>query len=65
VKIGTFFVLNTDIGFLQANPMKLVSRIKKIQEEISILKGQCHELLASKQVIDYLLLLYFNAFWWI
>ncbi|AES59068.1 putative spindle and kinetochore-associated protein [Medicago truncatula] len=32
-----------------ANPMKLVSRIKKIQEEISILKGQCHELLAAKQ----------------
>jgi len=31
--------------------MKLVSRIKKIQEEISILKGQCHELLAAKQVI--------------
>ncbi|GAU17678.1 hypothetical protein TSUD_07400, partial [Trifolium subterraneum] len=32
-----------------ANPMKLVSRIKKVQEEISILKGQCHELLAAKQ----------------
>lgn len=32
-----------------ANPMKLVSRIKKIQEDITILKGQCHELLAAKQ----------------
>ncbi|XP_027369159.1 uncharacterized protein LOC113874986 [Abrus precatorius] len=32
-----------------ANPMKLVSRIKKIQEDISTLKGQCHELLAAKQ----------------
>nr|KYP32273.1 hypothetical protein KK1_047082 [Cajanus cajan] len=32
-----------------ANPMKLVSRIKKVQEDIEILKGQCHELLAAKQ----------------
>ncbi|XP_061368092.1 uncharacterized protein LOC133311090 [Gastrolobium bilobum] len=32
-----------------ANPMKLVSRIKKIQDDISTLKGQCHELLAAKQ----------------
>ncbi|XP_004498821.1 uncharacterized protein [Cicer arietinum] len=32
-----------------ANPMKLVSRIKKVQEDISTLKGQCHELLAAKQ----------------
>jgi len=31
--------------------MKLVSRIKKVQEDISILKGQCHELLAAKQVV--------------
>ncbi|KAI4316422.1 hypothetical protein L6164_024402 [Bauhinia variegata] len=32
-----------------ANPMKLVSRIKKIQEDISTMKEQCHELLAAKQ----------------
>ncbi|ESW33094.1 hypothetical protein PHAVU_001G042700 [Phaseolus vulgaris] len=32
-----------------ANPMKLVSRIKKVQEDIATLKGQCHELLAAKQ----------------
>ncbi|XP_020960876.1 uncharacterized protein LOC107605449 isoform X2 [Arachis ipaensis] len=32
-----------------ANPMKLVSRIKKIQEDISTLKGQCQDLLAAKQ----------------
>ncbi|KAK7260989.1 hypothetical protein RIF29_27292 [Crotalaria pallida] len=32
-----------------ANPMKLVSRIKKVQEDISTLKGQCHKLLAAKQ----------------
>ncbi|KAA8525650.1 hypothetical protein F0562_007468 [Nyssa sinensis] len=32
-----------------ANPMKLVSRIKKIQEELSSLKEQCRELLAAKQ----------------
>ncbi|KAF5743375.1 hypothetical protein HS088_TW09G01443 [Tripterygium wilfordii] len=32
-----------------ANPMKLVSRIKKIQEDVTILKEQCLELLAAKQ----------------
>ncbi|WVY90587.1 hypothetical protein V8G54_036101 [Vigna mungo] len=32
-----------------ANPMKLVSRIKKLQDDIATLKGQCHELLAAKQ----------------
>ncbi|KAI9118253.1 hypothetical protein K1719_010585 [Acacia pycnantha] len=32
-----------------ANPMKLVSRIKKMQEDISTLKEQCHQLLAAKQ----------------
>ncbi|RDX95260.1 hypothetical protein CR513_22247, partial [Mucuna pruriens] len=32
-----------------ANPMKLVFRIKKVQEDIATLKGQCHELLAAKQ----------------
>lgn len=35
---------------LQANPVKLVSRVKKIQDDLSILKGQCQELLAAKQV---------------
>ncbi|CAI0376591.1 unnamed protein product [Linum tenue] len=33
-----------------ANPVKLVNRIKKIQEEVSGLKEQCGELLAAKQV---------------
>lgn len=32
-----------------ANPMKLVSRIKKIQEELPSLKEQCRELLSAKQ----------------
>ncbi|GFQ05638.1 hypothetical protein PHJA_002707900 [Phtheirospermum japonicum] len=32
-----------------ANPMKLVSRLKKIEEEMSSLKDQCRELLAAKQ----------------
>ncbi|XP_057511044.1 uncharacterized protein LOC130793393 [Actinidia eriantha] len=32
-----------------ANPMKLVSRIKKVQEDLSSLKEQCRELLAAKQ----------------
>ncbi|KAJ4959409.1 hypothetical protein NE237_026520 [Protea cynaroides] len=32
-----------------ANPMKLVSRIKKIQEDLSTLKEHCRELLAAKQ----------------
>ncbi|CAK9133795.1 unnamed protein product [Ilex paraguariensis] len=32
-----------------ANPMKLVSRIKKVQEELSSMKEQCRELLAAKQ----------------
>ncbi|CAM8893799.1 hypothetical protein QQ045_030089 [Rhodiola kirilowii] len=32
-----------------ANPMKLVSRIKKIQEELLLLKQQCQDLLAAKQ----------------
>ncbi|KAJ8561146.1 hypothetical protein K7X08_027336 [Anisodus acutangulus] len=33
----------------KANPMKLVSRIKKVQDEMSSLKEQCCELLAAKQ----------------
>ncbi|XP_058203553.1 uncharacterized protein LOC131317887 [Rhododendron vialii] len=32
-----------------ANPMKLVSRIKKVQEDLSALQEQCRELLAAKQ----------------
>ncbi|KAH9620615.1 hypothetical protein KSS87_011882 [Heliosperma pusillum] len=31
------------------NPMKLVARIKKIQDEMSSLKDQCRHLLAAKQ----------------
>ncbi|KAB1204772.1 hypothetical protein CJ030_MR8G027381 [Morella rubra] len=34
---------------LQANPINLVSRIKKMQEDLLNLKEQCHELLAAKQ----------------
>ncbi|KAK6158756.1 hypothetical protein DH2020_006070 [Rehmannia glutinosa] len=32
-----------------ANPMRLVGRLKKIEEEMSSLKDQCRELLAAKQ----------------
>ncbi|PWA97899.1 hypothetical protein CTI12_AA024930 [Artemisia annua] len=32
-----------------ANPMKLVARIKKIQDELPALKDQCRELLSAKQ----------------
>ncbi|GAB4836702.1 hypothetical protein Ancab_001615 [Ancistrocladus abbreviatus] len=32
-----------------ANPVKLVARIKKIEEDLSSLKYQCRELLAAKQ----------------
>ncbi|CAK9163694.1 unnamed protein product [Ilex paraguariensis] len=43
-----------------ANPMKLVSRIKKVQEELSSMKEQCRELLAAKQVDVWL---HFLEFW--
>ncbi|KAI3858516.1 hypothetical protein MKX03_018813 [Papaver bracteatum] len=32
-----------------ANPLKLVTRIKKIQDDLSSLKDQCRELLSAKQ----------------
>lgn len=32
--------------------MKLVSRIKKIQDDISTLKEQCREVLIAKQVLS-------------
>ncbi|ESQ46520.1 hypothetical protein EUTSA_v10000363mg [Eutrema salsugineum] len=32
-----------------ANPMKLVQRIKKLQEDVTVLKDQCLELLSAKQ----------------
>ncbi|KAM5564637.1 hypothetical protein ABKV19_018951 [Rosa sericea] len=32
-----------------ANPMKLVSRIKKIQQDLSTLEDQCRQLLTAKQ----------------
>lgn len=32
-----------------SNPIKLVSRIKKIQDDISVLQEQCRELLSAKQ----------------
>ncbi|CAA3000247.1 spindle and kinetochore-associated 2 isoform X1 [Olea europaea subsp. europaea] len=37
------------VSFNQANPMKLVTRLKKIEEEMSSLKNQCRELLTAKQ----------------
>jgi hypothetical protein len=35
---------------MQANPVKLVNRIKKVQGDLTVLKDQCQELLAAKQV---------------
>ncbi|KAI4389730.1 hypothetical protein MLD38_001927 [Melastoma candidum] len=32
-----------------ANPIRLVSRIKKIRDDLSIVKDQCQELLSAKQ----------------
>ncbi|KAF0910544.1 hypothetical protein E2562_002986 [Oryza meyeriana var. granulata] len=32
-----------------ANPVKLVARLKRIQEEVAALKGLCRDLLAQKQ----------------
>ncbi|VVB08944.1 unnamed protein product [Arabis nemorensis] len=32
-----------------ANPMKLIQRIKKLQEDVTVLKDQCLELLSAKQ----------------
>ncbi|KAJ6354773.1 hypothetical protein OIU77_005386 [Salix suchowensis] len=32
-----------------ANPVKLVHRIKKVQGDLTVLKDQCQELLAAKQ----------------
>lgn len=32
--------------------MKLVSRLKKMQEELSTLQEQCRELLSAKQVLS-------------
>lgn len=32
-----------------ANPVKLVNRIKKVQGDLTVLKDQCQELLAAKQ----------------
>ncbi|XP_010548578.1 PREDICTED: uncharacterized protein LOC104819952 [Tarenaya hassleriana] len=32
-----------------ANPMKLIQRIEKLQEDVSVLKDQCRELLSAKQ----------------
>lgn len=57
--------LNSFVGFLfQANPMKLVARIKKIQEDVSFLSEQCRELLAAKQVSvhNFLYLLFLISF---
>ncbi|XP_010472505.1 PREDICTED: uncharacterized protein LOC104752134 [Camelina sativa] len=32
-----------------ANPMKLIQRMKKLQEDVTVLKDQCLELLSAKQ----------------
>lgn len=37
-------------GFIQANPAKLVGRVKRVQEEVAALKDLCRDLLAQKQV---------------
>lgn len=42
--------------------MKLVARIKKIQEEVSFLNEQCRELLAAKQVSFFMDLIYLYFF---
>ncbi|KAG6387892.1 hypothetical protein SASPL_153087 [Salvia splendens] len=44
-----FFSSSTLVVYRQANPMKLVERLKKIEEEMSSLKDECRELLAAKQ----------------
>ncbi|EMS50419.1 hypothetical protein TRIUR3_10873 [Triticum urartu] len=36
-------------GFIQANPAKLVGRVKRVQEEVAALKDLCRDLLAQKQ----------------
>ncbi|KAK1317527.1 hypothetical protein QJS10_CPA05g02255 [Acorus calamus] len=34
------------------NPCKLVSRIRRIQDELPSLKEQCRDLLTAKQIMD-------------
>lgn len=46
------------VNCLQANPMKLVSRIKKIRDDISTLKEQCREVLMAKQVLFFIYFLW-------
>ncbi|KAF2293471.1 hypothetical protein GH714_002101 [Hevea brasiliensis] len=36
----------------EANPIKLVNRIKKMQEDLTTLKEQCRKLLSAKEIID-------------
>ena len=36
--------------WLQANPTKLVARVKLVQEEVAALKELCRDLLTQKQV---------------
>ncbi|KAI7747178.1 hypothetical protein M8C21_010662 [Ambrosia artemisiifolia] len=61
--VNLFIKANNDLNIVQnrldkefrqiypdnANPMKLVARIKKIQDELPSLKEQCRELLSAKQ----------------
>jgi hypothetical protein len=37
----------------QVNPLKLITRLKKLQEELPILQEECDKLLAAKQVFMY------------
>ena len=43
--------------------MKLVSRIKKVQEDLSSLKEQCRELLAAKQVLIFSIVMLLLLVW--
>ncbi|KAJ0445991.1 putative spindle and kinetochore-associated protein [Helianthus annuus] len=73
--VNLFIKANNDLNIVQnrldkefreiypdnANPMKLVARIKKIQDELPSLKEQCRELLSAKQVIYYYYYLNLNV----
>jgi hypothetical protein len=43
----------------QVNPLKLISRLKRLQEELPILQEECDKLLAAKQVFMYCRFLFF------
>jgi hypothetical protein len=45
----------------QVNPLKLITRLKKLQEELPILQEACDKLLAAKQVFMYCIFLFFGT----